>query len=109
MRSKLINVTGPVKEETVKMEIKQEPIKVDDFMQRFETEAAGFIVDELPHEFVHKFVGFLQQKNAEMGHGGEVDPMKVPKPKMDPNDPHLHVEEQKQQTDDKKRPFDVKQ
>jgi hypothetical protein len=25
----------------------------------------------------------------------EIDPFKVPKPKVDPNDPHLHIEEQK--------------
>lgn len=38
-----------------------------------------------------------------------LDPFKVPKQKVDPNDPHLHVEEQKVESvpADKKRPIEA--
>ena len=81
------------------MKSEQVEIQVDEYLQRFETDAAGYLVDELPHEFVHKFLSYLQKRVS-----NEIDPFKIPKPKMDPNDPHLHVEETKTElNDDKKR------
>ena len=68
-------------------------MKAEDYLRRFETEAAGYLVDELPNEYIPKFLAFLQSRPAMSD--DEIDPFKVPKPKVDPNDPHLYVEEQK--------------
>lgn len=95
MRSQLISVNGQVKNENVKTEVKEEPIRVEDYLHRFETEAAGFVVDELPQDYIARFLSYLSAKDSGNGQKSEVDPFKVPKPRMDPNDPHLYVEEQK--------------
>ena len=42
LRNHLIDIKSEVKTEA------EVPIKADDYFTRFETEAAGFIVDELP-------------------------------------------------------------
>jgi hypothetical protein len=86
----------------MKSEVKSEhtEMKFDQYLSQFETEAAGYLVDELPHEFIPKFLAYLQSSCQ-----NEIDPFKVPKARVDPNDPHLHEESK---IDDKKRPPEVK-
>lgn len=101
LRNQLIDVKSEVKSEA------DVPIKAEDYLAKFETDAAGFVVDELPQEYVHKFLSYLQKCNKTSEN--MLDPFKVPKQKVDPNDPHLHVEEQKVGLGpvDKKRPMEA--
>ncbi len=59
---------------------------------------------------MHKFLNYLQKcsKNE-----STIEPYRITQPKVDPNDPHLYVEEQKQESkaslsnENKKRPVEV--
>lgn len=105
-------MTQQIKTE-IKTEVKAETndIDPDDYLVKFETEAAGFLVDELPQAFVHKFLAFVREQKGRSG--DEIDPFKVQKAKVDPNDPHLYDEKENTAvqltTDDKKRPSDLNQ
>jgi hypothetical protein len=64
----------------VKTEVKTETtdsneINITDYLAKFETEAAGYLVDELPQAFVSKFLAHVRQIQGKKD--DELDPFKI--------------------------------
>ena len=81
---------------------------VGPYLIKFQTEAAGYIVDELPNYLVNLFLIHLQKKNTAEnnlnGNAMQINPFMIAQ-KVDENDPHLYEETKKNNfnNDDKKR------